>query len=85
LQHTGEFFARLEQAAEQDDAETLFYIAHTLKSSSANLGATRLPQLCRALEEASHADDRDLAAERARLVAAELQQVHTELLTISRE
>jgi signal transduction histidine kinase/CheY-like chemotaxis protein len=85
LQHTGEFFARLEQAAEQDNAETLFYIAHTLKSSSANLGATRLPQLCRALEEASHTDDRDLAAERARLVAAELQQVHTELLTISRE
>jgi CheY-like chemotaxis protein/HPt (histidine-containing phosphotransfer) domain-containing protein len=85
LQHTGEFFARLEHAANEEDIDALLYIAHTLKSSSANLGAVRLPQLCRALEEASKVRNMALAAERARLVAAELQQVHTDLLALRRE
>jgi signal transduction histidine kinase/CheY-like chemotaxis protein/HPt (histidine-containing phosphotransfer) domain-containing protein len=85
LQHTGEFFVRLEHAASEEDIDALLYIAHTLKSSSANLGAVRLPQLCQALEEASKARNMVLAAERARLVAAELQQVHADLLILRRE
>jgi PAS domain S-box-containing protein len=85
VQHTGTFFARLEQAAAEGNTETLLYVAHTLKSSSANLGAVRLPPLCRALEEACKAGKRELAAERARLVAAELQQVHADLRALAHE
>ncbi len=85
LQHTGGFFARLERATAEQDMDALLYIAHTLKSSSANLGAVRLPQLCRALEEASKVRNMALAAERAQLVATELQQVHTDLLALRGE
>jgi HPt (histidine-containing phosphotransfer) domain-containing protein len=84
LQHTEAFFEPLERAAVQHDRETLLYIAHTLKSSSANLGAVRLSQLCRALEEACHAQNTPLATERARLVADELRQVHIDLLALQR-
>ncbi len=38
-------------AAEKGDAEALLRAAHTLKSSSANVGATGLSDLCRKIEE----------------------------------
>ena len=38
-------------AAETGDAESLLRAAHTLKSSSANVGATGLSDLCRKIEE----------------------------------
>ncbi|MBU0943374.1 MAG: response regulator [Proteobacteria bacterium] len=40
----------LQQAAEKNDSEKLWQAAHTLKSSSASLGAHRLASLCHELE-----------------------------------
>jgi CheY-like chemotaxis protein/HPt (histidine-containing phosphotransfer) domain-containing protein len=42
--------ARMKTAAEAGDAEELRRIAHSMKSSSANVGAERLSRLCKALE-----------------------------------
>jgi len=41
---------QIHSAAEKGDAESLQLAAHTLKSSSANLGATGLSDLCRKIE-----------------------------------
>ncbi len=82
LNHTTGFFADLEQAIAQSNRETLRHIAHTLKSSSASLGATRLSRLCRALELSSTAGDMPRATEHAVAIASELRQVHTMLAQI---
>ena len=42
-------------AMERGDGESLGRAAHTLKSSSANVGATDLPELCRKVEEMARA------------------------------
>jgi signal transduction histidine kinase/CheY-like chemotaxis protein len=44
-------------AVEKGDGESLLRAAHTLKSSSANVGATNLPELCRKLEEMARAGE----------------------------
>ena len=44
-------------AVEKGDGESLRRAAHTLKSSSANVGATDLPELCRKIEEMVRAGD----------------------------
>jgi HPt (histidine-containing phosphotransfer) domain-containing protein len=44
-------------AASALDAEAIVRPAHTLKSSSASLGAMRLSEICRAIEEAGRAGD----------------------------
>jgi HPt (histidine-containing phosphotransfer) domain-containing protein len=79
IAHTDKFFHDLEQAAAQDNTESLQYMAHTLKSSSASLGAMRLSRLCRELELACHANDVALAKELASQVSDELHKVHQAL------
>ena len=44
-------------SAEKGDTESLLRAAHTLKSSSANVGATGLSDLCRQLEEKARKDE----------------------------
>ena len=44
-------------AAEKGDMESLLRAAHTLKSSSANVGATGLPELCRKVEGMARAGE----------------------------
>ena len=69
---------RLRQAASDDDLETLRTIAHSLKSSSANLGAQGLSRLCARLEEAA----RD---QRVELVPAQLLALESLLPGVLRE
>lgn len=45
---------QIQDAIDQADAETLGFSAHTLKSSSASLGATHLAELCYQLENMGH-------------------------------
>ena len=49
--------ARLRQALAGGDADTLTYEAHTLKSSSANLGARTFSDLAKRFEEAGREGD----------------------------
>ena len=50
LRQTPDDLAKLRRALEDSDAECLHRIAHSLKSSSANLGAMEFSQRCRQLE-----------------------------------
>jgi len=50
LTHTPELIQALRQAVARSDAEDITMQAHSLKSSSAMVGATRLSTLCRDLE-----------------------------------
>ena len=61
----------MRDAAEADDANALVRSAHTLKSTSASLGAQRLVEICRALE----AEAREGALERA---GARIQEAEAE-------
>lgn len=67
--------AELEAAAASGDRTAVGHVAHTLKSSSASIGATRVSRLCAEIE----AEVRDGAAvdlgERAKLLLAELGAV----------
>lgn len=45
-----ELVETLRRALEQNDAQSVFRTAHTLKSSSANVGAAGLAERCRTLE-----------------------------------
>jgi PAS domain S-box-containing protein len=51
FQETPKLLQLLHEAAGKGDAQALRHAAHTLKSSSANLGAGRLALLCKGLEE----------------------------------
>lgn len=50
LEQTPTHIAKMEQGLAGDDSVTVRMSAHTLKSSSANMGAARLSDLCRQLE-----------------------------------
>jgi HPt (histidine-containing phosphotransfer) domain-containing protein len=54
-----EHLATITAAAEASDAAAMVPAAHTLKSSSAALGAMRLASVCRGLEEAARAGRTD--------------------------
>jgi CheY-like chemotaxis protein len=49
--HAPDLLASMRQAVERDKPDELRLAAHTLKSNSASLGALRLAELCRRLEE----------------------------------
>ncbi|GAP62962.1 hypothetical protein ARMA_1385 [Ardenticatena maritima] len=55
LENTPRLLEQLRAAAQEGDARRMHIVAHTLKSSAAHLGATRLQEACRALDdEARH-------------------------------
>jgi HPt (histidine-containing phosphotransfer) domain-containing protein len=61
----------LAAAASEGDLAVFARAAHTLKSTSATVGAMRLSELCRGLEEAARAGrDVDLVGEAEKLQAA---------------
>ena len=66
---------QMTDAAAAGDRAAVGHVAHTLKSSSASIGATQVSRLCAALE-AEIRDGRPVdLAERTRLLAAELEAV----------
>ena len=80
LQHTSTQLAALHKAIAQHDATAVAHIAHTLKGSSGNLGATRLSALC---EQFMHASKIGLPAEVGQHVAhieTEFTRVHAALV-----
>jgi HPt (histidine-containing phosphotransfer) domain-containing protein len=65
----------LRAALEAGDVEALVRPAHTLKSSSASLGAMGLAEQCRQLEHAARGGSLDGAAGAVEAVAAEVDRV----------
>jgi HPt (histidine-containing phosphotransfer) domain-containing protein len=63
----------------EQNSETVRQAAHSLKSASANLGATGLAELCRALEAQAKAGGCPKPGAEIEALEAEFQQVQLEL------
>jgi CheY-like chemotaxis protein len=74
-----ELLQALEAAVAGKDAESLRIAAHTLKSSSANVGARTLADLCRELEELGRTGSLDNAASKLSLLYDEYRRVDAAL------
>jgi len=75
LANTPSDFAAMRQAIAANDACTLTRLAHTLKSSSAQLGATTLSALCRKLEKTARAGTLEGTADLLAQLEAEYELV----------
>ena len=75
LDKSAELLQSLQAAVANKDAESLRIAAHTLKSSSANVGARALADLCRELEELGRSGSLDNAATRLSHLYDEYQRV----------
>ena len=71
--------AVIRQAAERSDAEELSSSAHRLKSSSAEVGARRLAELCKQLEVKGRTNDLDGVVDLATELERELERVRQAL------
>jgi HPt (histidine-containing phosphotransfer) domain-containing protein len=79
LEDTPKRLAELREAMDQGDSEKLERAAHTLKSSSANLGAMVLSGMCKELETMGRAGTVEGAAEKVTQVEAEYEKVKADL------
>ena len=75
----------LRQAAREEDAGTLRSASHQLKSSSASLGALRLSELCRRLEELGREGSTRGASDLVAMLAAEWEEAQTALAAHRKE
>jgi two-component system, sensor histidine kinase and response regulator len=85
LGYAPEALKELVGAFERKDFETLSRVAHSLKSSSANLGANRLSDLCRSLEAAGKGHDHDHCATLVTDIQTNFAQVQQTLNEISNQ
>lgn len=79
LNHAPEKIAAIEKAAAQKDAKALQVSAHSLKSSSAYVGAMRLSAIAKDLEMIGRSGAVDGAAEKVESLKAEYLRVKTAL------
>jgi signal transduction histidine kinase/CheY-like chemotaxis protein len=79
LGKASELLQALQTAVANKDAEALRIAAHTLKSSSANVGARMLADLCRELEEAGRSGSLDNSATKLSLLFDEYGRVDAAL------
>jgi len=80
LAETPRRLARAREALERGDVEAFVFAVHSLKGSSAQLGATRLAALCGEAEDAGREGSLEGLAPRLRDIDAEAERVATELL-----
>ena len=76
---SNELLHDLAQALEEDASDAVNHAVHSLKSASAHVGATRLAELCRLLEERSARGELDDAAQLAAQIQAEHDRVQRAL------
>ena len=79
LEHSQQKIAAILKAVENGDAKGLQTAAHSLKSSSAYVGAMRLSELSRELEMMGRSQVMDGAEEKAERLNREYKQVMMEL------
>jgi HPt (histidine-containing phosphotransfer) domain-containing protein len=70
------------EAAAQGDGDALFRAAHTLKNSSANVGARELSQLCAELEQRGRHNQLDEVGDAIAELAQHFERTLAELTTI---
>ncbi len=70
-----DLMTRLGDAIDRDDSECIRQSAHSLKSSSANVGATGLAELCASIEMSTRRTDRASAATLQRQIREEYTRV----------
>jgi HPt (histidine-containing phosphotransfer) domain-containing protein len=75
LQSSGQLFDAAQRAQDAQDAEAMARAMHTLKSSSAQLGARKLSLLCKDLEARGRSGSLDGAEELLEQVGRELEEV----------
>ena len=85
LQEAPAQVSALRAAVAQGDAGGVEQVAHALKGSSAQLGATRLAQLCAALQEGGARQELGRAAAQVAEVANEFLRVQAALETMLSE
>jgi PAS domain S-box-containing protein len=85
LSDTPPRLAALRQAIAEKDAFALFQAAHSLKSSSGNIGALTLAAICRELESMGRAGVIEGAAEKVARVEAEYAKVCMALSAVRRK
>ena len=71
--------ATMRTAIKHGDSEAIRHAAHSLKSSSSNLGATTLAELCRTLEAEARAGGSVEPGERLETIEREFHQVRIAL------
>jgi len=69
----------IEKAAEKKDSKALMIAAHSLKSSSAYIGAMRLSALSKELEEMGRSGQMDRALDKAKELRAEYERARASL------
>ena len=74
-----ELLAKLRRGLDDGDHELVRQAAHSLKSSSANLGAAHLAELCKRVESAARARELGPDTPRAHEVEAEFRRVQAAL------
>ncbi len=82
LDCSGKLIDNLQMAIENNDANLLEQAAHSLKSSSASLGAVRLAELCKQLEIQGRAQDMQDAASKVTYAITEFNQIKQALNNI---
>jgi HPt (histidine-containing phosphotransfer) domain-containing protein len=77
-----ELIQQMSTAAEQNDAPALQMAAHSLKSSSAHVGALLLSALCKELETMGRANGAEGAAQKVLAVETEFKRVQRALAAL---
>ena len=79
IKHSPSKISAILQAAESGDSKGLQMAAHSLKSSSAYIGAMRLSALSKELEQMGRSNAMDGAKDKAKMLEAEYMRVMTAL------
>jgi diguanylate cyclase (GGDEF)-like protein len=79
LEDTPGLLDELEKALQQEDGETLAQRAHNIKGSSRNVGAHRLANLCKAMEDCGRSGITEGTEQLLRRLSAEFERVRAAL------
>src|SRR5688572_5568834 len=79
LQEAPPRIARLRNAWASGDIEDVHRAAHSLKGSAGNIGARRLFEVCRRLDEEGRSDDRSAVSQLIDELGAEFDKVEVEI------
>ena len=82
LEDTEERLGKLREAVREGDAESLRHEAHSLRGSSANMGAPAMARISRDLERAGDSDDIGDAPRLLGLLEQEFGRVRPALQTV---